>query len=514
MNIRDLLARSRQAFGGDIAVTTDVGSYTFDECWSRGVRLARGLMARGVGPRDHVAVLEQNTIRSVDFFIAAAVAGFVRVPLYWRNSVQVHLAMIGNADCRFAVLDREVGDAVVDEVVDALGERNVVVRGPDYERWLGGQDEADPAVHVAEDWLSLIRHSGGTTGRPKGIANTQRQWACIGRDNTAFKPLMVPGDSMLHVAPLSHASGYYFLPAWTAGARQVLSSSTAADRIVELLREERIDYGFMPPTLLDSVTAAARSVDMPRRALKCLAIGSAPLNRRVLRAARDCFGDSVLYQTYGTSEAVPLSGMGPKEWFREYDDADPLLSAGRPLPMVDLELRDDAGSPVEAGEIGEVTVRRDGMADGYYKAPELSNERFVGGWFRTGDLGRFDARGYLHLVGRIGEMIVSGGHNIYPDDLERIVGQMDGVLEVAAFGIPHEKWGETPVVVCRVSPGASLTAERVREQVSRDLGSYMKPSHVAIGREMLPRTAVGKISRRAARDAYLSREKPGGSRSE
>ncbi|MBL0143489.1 MAG: acyl--CoA ligase [Betaproteobacteria bacterium] len=508
MNVRDLMERSRRAFGGHIAVAAESRAFSFDECWSRGVRLARGLMARGVKPGDHVAVLEMNTIWSVDFYIASAIAGFVRVPLYWRNAVSVHLSMIENAQSRFIVVDDEVGDAVVSEIVDAVGERNVMVRGAAFERWLENQDDIDPAVRIDENWLSMIRHSGGTTGRPKGITSTQRQWACIGRDEVAFKPLIAPGDSMLHVAPMSHASGYYFLPAWAAGARQVLSPSTAPDRIVELLRSEEIQYLFAPPTLLDSITAVAGSLDIPRLALKCLAIGSAPISRRVIQAARDCFGDDVLYQTYGTSEAVPISGMGPKEWFMECDDAEPLLSAGRPLPLVDLELRDEGGKTVPVGEIGEVTVRCDGMADGYYNAPEQTRESFVDGWFRTGDLGRLDKRGYLHLVDRVGEMIISGGHNIYPADLERIVGQVEGVLEVAVFGIPHEKWGETPIVLCQASPDASVSSEKVREYVARELGSYMKPTDVMIRTEKLPRTAVGKISRRAARDVYLSQREP------
>ena len=416
--------------------------------------------------------------------------------------------MIQNAQSRFVVVDEQAGSAVASAIVEAVGERNVMVRGAGYERWLEDQGDVDPAVRIGENWLSIIRHSGGTTGRPKEITSTQLQWACIGRDEIAFKPLISPGDSMLHVAPMSHASGYYFLPAWAAGARQVLSPSTAPDHIVELLRAQEIQYLFSPPTLVDSITAVAASLDMPRLPLKCLAIGSAPISRRVIRAARDCFGDDVLYQTYGTSEAVPISGMGPGEWFMEYDDADPLLSAGRPLPLVDLELRDEGGKAVPVGEIGEVTLRCDGMADGYYNAPEQTRERFVDGWFRTGDLGRLDKRGYLHLVDRVGEMIISGGHNIYPADLERVVGQVEGILEAAAFGVPHEKWGETPIVVCRVGPGAPISSDSVREHVARELGSYMKPADVVIRSETLPRTAVGKISRRAAREAYLSRTKP------
>ncbi len=509
MNLRDLMVRSRLAFGSDFAITTDSRSYSFNECWNRGLRLAQGMLRRGIKPGDHVAVLEKNTIGSVDFYLAAAIMGVVRVPLYWRNAVNVHLSMIENAACRFVVLDSDVGDAVVNDISSAMGERNVMMRDANYERWLGEQDDIDPSVRVDENQLCMIRHSGGTTGRPKGITSTHRQWACIGRDEVAFKPLIAPRDAMLHVAPLGHASGYYFLPAWTSGARQVLSSSTAADWIIDLLRNEQIQYMFAPPTLVDSITTVAKGMDMPALPLKCLAIGSSPISRRVIQAARDCFGDDVLYQTYGTSEAVPISGMGPREWFAQYDDADPTLSAGRPLPLVDFELRDDEGRPVAAGEIGEVTVRSDGMTHGYYNAPELTRERFVDGWLKTGDLGRLDARGYLHLVDRVGEMIISGGHNIYPADLERVIGQIDGVLEVAAFGVPHDKWGETPVVVCQVDPNAAFSEDQIREHVGRELGSYMKPSAVVFGEQVLPRTALGKISRRDARKTYLSQPRFG-----
>lgn len=228
---------------------------------------------------------------------------------------------------------------------------------------------------------------------------------------------------MLHVAPLSHASGYYFLPAWAAGARQVLLPDADPSQIVASLVEERIAHFFAPPTLIDMVVSAGTSAGVRPTALKSVAIGSSPISRRCLAEAREYFGDGVLYQTYGTSEAVPISGMGPDAWFADVDGSDPIGSAGRPLPFVDFELRDESGAVVAPGELGEVVVRCDGMSDGYYRAPELTAERFVDGWIRTGDLGRLDENGYLYLVDRVGEMIVSGGHNVYPGDLERVASE-------------------------------------------------------------------------------------------
>lgn len=485
-------------------MTSDGQTYTFGQCWQRGLQLANGLLARGISPGENVAVLEKNSIRSVDLYLGAAIAGLVRVPLYWRNSAALHVAMVENTGCRAVVVDSDVPDGVLEAIRAVPCVELVVVRDAGYETWLQQQSDLDPAVPIGDDTLYMIRHTGGTTGAPKGILNTHRQWACVGRDVMSFKPRIVEGDTMLHVAPLSHASGYYFLPAWAAGARQVVLPAADPAQIVETLATERVAHFYLPPTLLDMVVSAGKQQPSRELALKGLAIGSSPISGRQLRDAREFFGDAVLFQTYGTSEAVPISGMGPDAWFAEVDGSDPLSSAGRPLPFVDFQLRAENGRPVPTGEVGEVTVRTDGMTDGYYRAPEATVASFDAGWFKTGDLGRLDENGYLYLVDRIGETIISGGHNIYPSDLERVVNDHPEVLETAAFGIPHEKWGETPVVVCRVAPGAELSSESVQRHVADRLGSYMKPSQVQFTDAPLPRSAVGKIGRRLARDQYLA----------
>ena len=504
MNIRDIAERAARAFRDRPAVSSEGATYGFRECWARGIRMANGLFALGVAPGEHVAVLERNSIRSVDFYLGAAIAGVVRVPLYWRNSAPLHRAMLENTGCRTIVVDADAGEDVVAAIRRADGVERVVVRDAGYERWLARQSDVDPRVPIDDDTLCLIRHTGGTTGRPKGITSTHRQWACVGRDVLSFKPRIAEGDTMMHVAPLSHASGYYFLPAWSAGARQVLAPTTDPAEVLHALAAERVAHFFLPPTLLDMLVTAGRSEPDRELALKCLAIGSSPITRRTLAGAREFFGDDVLYQTYGTSEAVPISGMGPDTWFADVDGSDPLSSAGRPLPFIDFDLRDEDGRSVPPGEAGEVTVRCDGMTDGYYRAPEETADRFVDGWFRTGDLGRLDDNGYLYLIDRIGETIISGGHNIYPGDLERAVQDHPGVLEAAAFGVPDDKWGETPVVVCRRAPGATVTAASVQRHVAEALGSYMKPSRVEFRDAPLPRSAVGKIARRAVRETYLA----------
>lgn len=502
MNVRDIAERAARAFRRRPAITSDGRTYSFGECWQRGLQLANGLLDRGIAPGENVAVLEKNSIRSVDFYLGTAIAGLVRVPLYWRNSVPLHVAMLENAGCRAVVVDGDVDTDVIEAISAVSCVEMVLVRDAGYEAWLTRQSEVDPGVPIDDDTLYMIRHTGGTTGAPKGILNTHRQWACVGRDVMSFKPRIVEGDTMLHVAPLSHASGYYFLPAWAAGARQVVLPAADPAQILETLASERVGHFYLPPTLLDMVVTLGMQHPQRELAIKGLAIGSSPISGRQLRAARDFFGDAVLFQTYGTSEAVPISGMGPEAWFAEMDGSEPLRSAGRPLPFVDFELRDQDGARVPIGEVGEVTVRTDGMTNGYYRAPEATAASFDRGWFKTGDLGRLDENGYLYLVDRIGETIISGGHNIYPSDLERVVNDHPDVLETAAFGVPDEKWGETPVVVCRVAPGAEVSAGEIQRHVTEALGSYMKPSYVQFVEAPLPRSAVGKIGRRMARDQY------------
>jgi acyl-CoA synthetase (AMP-forming)/AMP-acid ligase II len=196
--------------------------------------------------------------------------------------------------------------------------------------------------------------------------------------------------------------------------------------------------------------------------------------------------------------------MGPREWFADVPGSNPLRACGRVHPWVDLEIRDESGRPVGPGETGEIAVRCDGQFHGFYDAPEETAARIADGWVLTGDVGRLDENGYLYLVDRKNDTIVSGGFNIYPGELENAIASHPAVIEVAVFGVPHEKWGETPMAVCTIEPGVTVTEDEIVGVVVERLGSYMKPTRVELTTARLPRSPTGKVLRRALREPHWS----------
>lgn len=503
MDVRSILRRGASYYAHLPAVVVGGREYTFEECWRRGLRCYNGLRSFGLLPGDRVGMLDDNTILGVDLYLACAIGNFVRVPLYWRNSVDRHLQMIGKSGCRILLAS---GDAPT-ELDRARAEnpflREIVVADDSYERWLASQSEEEGHAPISENDLCVIKFTGGTTGESKGIPNTHRQWIAIGRDTLSFKPRIRTGDTMLHMAPLSHASAYYFLPAWAQGARQILGSGLEPTEIVTLMGREKVAHSFMPPTLLNMVANTNNASNHDWSALRSLAIGSAPVGINTLLKAEEVFGRRVLHQTYGTNEAVPLAGMGPEAWFAVVNGSEPMKAVGKPLPCADVEIWDEEGNTLPVGEVGEVVGKCDGQMDGYWMDPVETARKVVNGWIKTGDLGRIDKNGYLYLTDRVGEMIISGGHNIYPGELEKIISSHPDVLEVCVFGIPDKKWGETPVAVCQVKRGSKVTGRDIMALVAHEIGSYMKPSKVQLVFDSLPKSAVGKISRKLMREAFL-----------
>jgi acyl-CoA synthetase (AMP-forming)/AMP-acid ligase II len=227
----------------------------------------------------------------------------------------------------------------------------------------------------------------------------------------------------------------------------------------------------------------------------------APISAKTALAAHEVFGDT-LHQMYGQTEAVPVTFMGPREWFATRPGSSPLVSAGRVMPFAEVEIRGAENKPVPIGEEGEIALRCEGQMTGIWDDPEQTARRMVDGWVLTGDVGRLDPNGYLYVVDRVDDMIVSGGFNIWPAELERVIATLPGVREVVVFGAPHERWGETPVAEVIFEDGAGLDEEVIIEACRTSLGSYKRPGKVVVRTEPFPRSPVGKIQRKVIREPY------------
>jgi acyl-CoA synthetase (AMP-forming)/AMP-acid ligase II len=209
-----------------------------------------------------------------------------------------------------------------------------------------------------------------------------------------------------------------------------------------------------------------------------------------------------MYQMYGQTECVPGTWLGPEEWFAEIDGSDPIVSCGRPLPYTEVEIRDENNQPLPLGEEGEIALRSDGQMVCIWGEPELTAQRLVDGWVLTGDIGRFDENGYVYLQDRKDDMIISGGFNIWPAELEQVIGDLPGVREVSVFGIPDDRWGETPMAIVVLDEEGAVDETAVIETCRKRLGSYKKPGRVQFSTDPLARTPLGKVSRKLLREPY------------
>lgn len=504
ITVRSAMRRAATMNADRLAVVCGDRHLTFQEAWGRGLRMANAMLDLGLEAQDRIAVLEDNSIEASDFFLGAAAANLVRVPLYKRNSAEAHAHMIRHTRCRALV----VSEALLPEVTnirEAAPElEHIIVRSETgYEQWLSQQRDTDPDPKVSLDDYYIIRHSGGTTGYPKGMAFTHRAWMMTERDWTFRLATLEAGDACIHVAPISHGSGYLFVPIWLAGGYNVLESRFEAQRFIDLLSSHG-GYAFAVPTILsDVVTLYQQNETKPGfDRLKAIAIAGAPIRESTARAAHMIFGDR-LHQFFGQTEAVPVTWMTSKEWFGDVPGSSPVASVGRLMPFAQVEIRDEeSGEPLPVGEAGEIVVQVDGQITSIWNEPELTAQRIVDGWILTGDIGYLDANGYLYLVDRKDDLIISGGFNIWPAELEIIISAHPHVREVAVVSAPHERFGETPAAIVVLYDGMSLGEEDVIALCATKLGGYKKPGIVILQYEPLPRTPVGKIPRKAIRERF------------
>ena len=309
MDVRTLMRRAAEFHADRPAVVEAARALTFRQAWARGCRMANGLLSLGLSGGDRVGVLEDNNLESADIFVGAGIANLVRVPLYPRNSAEAHIHMLDHTGVRAIVVSARYADEIeaIRGQLPAL--EHVIIRDDGYESWLNAFSENDPEVPIDEQDNYIIRHTGGTTGQSKGVAYTHRAWLAAGRDWFYLYPPVEPGDKCLHVAPISHGSGYLFVPVWLGGGCNVLAPHFHATETLALMESEGIGYMFMVPTMLNVINREPTAKDRDWSKLKCLSVAAAPIADDTALAAREIFGD-VLFQLYGQTEVLARRGDG------------------------------------------------------------------------------------------------------------------------------------------------------------------------------------------------------------
>ena len=323
MDVRTQIRRAARYFAQQEALVHGHRRLTFSEAWLRGVKLANALAECGLQPGDRIATLEKNSIEAADIILAAAIGNYTRVPLYARNRCEAHAHMIASTGSRLALVDEALASELAGLDAQAPTLERIIIRDHNYENWLATASDRDPDPVVAPEDYCVIRHTGGTTGKPKGVAYRHRSWMTISAAFFSIGPQVAPGDAILHVGPLSHASGFLFVPAWYCGARNVMMDGFDPASFLDTLEQERISHAFVAPTMLNAIVHhdGAYSRHFPN--LKFLLSASAPISEPTLRKSCQIFGNHVLHSGYGQTEILPIASMGPNEWFGEFEGSAP-----------------------------------------------------------------------------------------------------------------------------------------------------------------------------------------------
>jgi acyl-CoA synthetase (AMP-forming)/AMP-acid ligase II len=461
-------------------------------------RVARALDRSGIGPGDKVAILSANDPVAFGSVFGISRAAAVWCPVNPRNEAAENRDLLDLFDCRCLIFQAAFAPLVARIRPDLPKLTTLVCLDGEPEGAIGfdlwtGPEPAEPWQAEPPDDMVMLVGTGGTTGRPKGVMITGRNIEVMSALTLMSYPFR-PRPRYLALAPLTHAAGVLCFPVMTLGGEIVIMGKPDLAEFLALVEKHAITHTFLPPTLIYMLLDHAALPTTDLSSLQCLWYGAAPMSASRLEEALDRIGP-VMGQLFGQTEApMMVSTLAPAEHFRDDGSVatERLSSAGRPTPLTIVAIMDDQGHQLGAGERGEIVVRGPLVMAGYYKNPEASAETAKHGWHHTGDIGYLDENGYLFIVDRAKDMIITGGFNVYSAEVEQVLLAHPAVQDCAVIGLPDEKWGERVTAVVQLRPGQAATQDEIRSFVKDRLGSVKAPKQVEIWPD-LPRSKVGKI---------------------
>ena len=461
-------------------------------------RVARALDRSGIVPGDKVAILSANDPVAFGCVFGISRAGAVWCPVNPRNEAAENRDLLDFFDCKALVFQAAFAPLVA-RILPELPKLTTLVcldgeapGATPFDLWTG-PEPAEPWQAEAADDMVMLVGTGGTTGRPKGVMLTSRNIETMSALTLMSYPFR-PRPRYLALAPLTHAAGVLCFPVMTLGGEIVIMPKPDLTEFLALIETHAITHAFLPPTLIYMLLDHAGLAGTDLGSLQCLWYGAAPMSASRLEEALARIGP-VMGQLFGQTEApMMISTLAPAEHFRDDGSiaAERLSSAGRPTPLTIVAIMDDDGHRLGPGERGEIVVRGPLVMAGYYKNPQASADAAKHGWHHTGDIGYLDEDGYLFIVDRAKDMIITGGFNVYSAEVEQALLAHPGIQDCAVIGLPDEKWGERVTAVVQPRPGQAVTPDEVRAFVKERLGSVKAPKQVEIWPD-LPRSKVGKI---------------------
>ena len=485
------LGRAARYYPERTALASDGTRSTFRELHDRVAGVAAALSRRGLGVGDRLALLLPNEPDYIELLYACAWLGVIAVPL--------------NARLSAVEVDRVLADAdphglVRHSSLPVPTARLAWERVLDKEPLETGNDSYPAVCYDPEAVLALI-YTSGTTGHPKGVIVTHAN-VLANLQNFNFWMRYTEGGVYLHAAPIFHIADFpcmFAAPAF--GARQVTIPKFSPQSFCETVERERVSHTVMVPTMMNLLTQFPEVKKYDLSSLEVLAYGGSPIAPEIIDRTRDLLPNVKLVQVYGLSETGFLTGLQDHE-----HTADRLTSCGRPCPGIDVQVTDESGKQVDTGRTGELVARGANVMRGYWNNPEETTRAFRDGLFRTGDVGYQDADGYVYILDRLKDMIVTGGENVYCGEVEAVIYEHAAVREAAVFGIPDPQWGELVMACVVLKPGKALSKDDLIVHCRRSLANYKIPRRIEFSEIELPKSGSGKILKRILRERFWANQ--------
>lgn len=509
LTMRSALERAQRLYGANRAIIDAEVQFTWAEHMDRVRRLASVLEQNGVGKGDRFAIISRNSWRHCELLHAAYWNGSVPVPVNYRLAPPEIRYILEDAATTQLFIEDVFLDFIGTDDLAPWGDRAICITGdgagthlPSCEDLIAVAEPSEGNESMeAED--AILLYTGGTTGRSKGVRLTHKNVFSNGQQNTG--PMkMRSEDVYLHVAPMFHSADLLGTGYTLAGAAHAYLPSFTPAGLLQALQDYRATSAMMPPTMIILTLQEQTFSNYDLSALDRVYYGSSPMAVEWIRRTMDAFPNANIQQGYGLTETSPiLTTLDEDVHVRaiESGDYEILKAAGRPLVGIDMRIVDEKQNEVPCGEGGEVVVRGPNVTVGYLNRPEENESAFRGGWFHTGDIGRMDENGFMYLLDRKKDVIITGGENVYSSEVEAILYQHKNVHECAVVGIPDEKYGEAIFAVIVSRPGTTLDQSELIEHCRGHIGGFKIPRRMAFVEE-LPKSAMGKILKTRIREIY------------
>ena len=481
---------------------------TWGELTERSIRVANALKAAGVGAQDRIAFLDKNSIEHFEVFYGCSLINAVSVDINWRLAAPEVEFIVNDSAAKVLIAHADFLP-IIEAIRPNLTSTSLIViiggagGDVDYESWVNSGGTTDPGVVADDEDVAFQLYSSGTTGRPKGVMLTNTNFFCMLPGAREFWKL---SDKMVNLVamPLFHIGGGGWATAGQyVGATSIIMRELDPNAVIELIQKHKITHGFLVPVALQFMLMMPSVETADFSSLELMVYGASPISLEVLTKSVETFKCDFM-QVYGLTETTGATTLLPAA---DHDPKGPnahrLRSCGVPAPGVLVRIMDNAtNKEVPTGDVGEIWCKTPQIMKGYWNNPKATAESITpDGWFKTGDAGYMDADGYVYIHDRVKDMIVSGGENVYPAEVESALMSHPGIADIAVIGVPHEKWGETVKAIVVKAPNSDVTEGEIIAFAKENLAGFKCPTSVD-WIDALPRNPSGKILKKDLRIPY------------